>query len=92
MNKNSFAKELANRLNCSNVVAKKIIREYNNLIVDKIQEGYSVKLQYFGVFSPYMREGRDVRNPQNGDVCKISSRITIKFKPSECVLKKVNEE
>lgn len=92
MNKNAFARELAKRLNCSNVAAKAFIREYNNLIADKIQKGYSVKLQYFGAFTPHQRVERQGRNPQTGEQCIIEQRTTIKFKPSEYIIKKINEE
>lgn len=92
MNKNAIAKELAERLNCTNVAAKAFIREYNDLIADKIQKGHQVKLQYFGVFSPYQRGERQGRNPQTGEQCVIEERTTIKFKPSEYILKKINEE
>lgn len=92
MNKNAFAKELAKRLNCTDVAAKAFIREYNNLIADKIQKGHSVKLQYFGVFAPYMRNERQGRNPQTGEQCVIEQRTTIKFKPSHFIVRKINGE
>jgi DNA-binding protein HU-beta len=92
MNKNTFAKELAKRLNCTNVTIKAFIREYNNLIADKINEGYNIKLQYFGVFSPSSRKEHEGRNPKTGDKCKISKRTTIKFKPSKYILEKMNQK
>lgn len=90
INKNAFAKELAERLNCTNVAAKAFIREYNNLLVKKIEEGYAVKLQYFGVFSPYERCERLARNPLTGEKCKALGRTTVKFRPSLYILKKIN--
>lgn len=92
VNKNSFAKELAERLNCTNVSAKAFMREYHDLIAEKIQEGCAVKMQYFGVFSPYCRAERLGRNPQTGEQCKIVTQNTVRFKPSECVLKKINKK
>lgn len=91
MNKNAFARELAERLNCTNVAAKAFIREYNSLIADKIQKGDPVKLQYFGVFIPHQRGERQARNPQTGEQCVVEERTTIKFKPSEYIIKKINE-
>jgi DNA-binding protein HU-beta len=90
VNKNNFAKELAERLNCTDVSAKAFIREYHDLIAEKIQEGCAVKMQYFGIFSPYCRTERLGRNPQTGEQCKIVMQNTVKFKPSECILKKIN--
>jgi len=92
MNKNSLARELAWRLNCTNVLAKAFIREYNNLIADKIKKGHAVKIQYFGVFSPFCRAERPGRNPQTGEPCKITPQTIMKFKPSRCVLEKINKE
>ena len=92
MNKNAFAKELAQRLNCTVVAAKAFIHEYNNLITDRMQEGDSVKLQYFGVFTPCQRGERQGRNPQTGEQCLIEQRTTIRFKPSECIIRKINNK
>ncbi|WP_321480798.1 HU family DNA-binding protein [uncultured Bacteroides sp.] len=92
VNKNSFARELAKRLNCTNSLAKTFIKEYNDLIADKIQEGCAVKIQYFGVFSPYMRPERIGRNPQTGDRCKISTKTTMKFRSSKYFLEKINNK
>lgn len=92
VNKNAFAKELAERLNCTNVLAKNFIREYHDLLTDKIQEGCAVKIQYFGVFSPYHRAERLGRNPQTGERCLIETQKTMKFRPSEFMLKKINKK
>lgn len=91
INKNSFARELAERLKCTHVAAKAFIREYNNLLTDKIQEGYVIKLQYFGVFSPHERSERLGRNPLTGEPYKILKQTTLKFKPSPFMLKKINQ-
>lgn len=92
MNKNSFSKELKKRLNCSNVTAKAFIREYHNLLTDMLQQGSAVKFQYFGVFSPLERSERMGRNPKTGYACKVESKVTIKFKPSDYLVKKINDK
>ncbi|MBP1616017.1 MAG: histone family protein DNA-binding protein [Bacteroidetes bacterium] len=92
MNKNSFSKELTRRLNCSNIEAKTFIKEYHNLLADVIQQGSTVKFQYFGVFSPHERSERMGRNPQTGYACKVQSKVTIKFKPSPYLVKKINDK
>jgi nucleoid DNA-binding protein len=92
MNKNSFSKELTKRLDCSNVAAKAFIREYHNLLADIIQQGSTVKFQYFGVFSPLERSERMGRNPKTGNACKVQSKMTIKFKPSDYLVKKINDK
>ena len=92
VNKNNFAKELAERLNCTDVSAKAFIREYHDLIAEKIQEGCAVKMQYFGIFSPYCRTERLGRNPQTGERCLIETQKTMKFRPSEFMLKKINKK
>lgn len=92
MNKNALAKELAKRLNCTTLAAKAFIRVYNELIASEIEKGCSVKLQYFGVFTPYQRNSRQGRNPQTGEQCAIEESTTIRFKPSKCIIKKINKK
>ena len=92
MNKNSFSKELTKRLNCSHVEAKTFLKEYHELLIDMIQQGSSVKFQYFGVFSPHERSERMCRNPLTGCLFKVQSKVTIRFKPSDCLVKKINDK
>lgn len=92
INKNALAKELAKRLDCTNVLSKKIIHEYNELIMDKLLEGYAVKIQYFGVFSLNQRAEYLGRNPRTGEQCIVEKQNSMKFKPSEYVINRINKK
>lgn len=92
INKNTLAKELARRLQCTDVEAKAFIRAYNSLIIDKVSEGCNVKLQYFGSFVPSVRPGQIRRNPLTGEKVEVEKQAIMKFKPSECVLRKLNDK
>lgn len=92
INKNTLAKELARRLQCTDVEAKAFIRAYNSLIIDKVADGCNVKLQYFGSFVPAVRAGQVRRNPQTGEKVEVDEQAVVRFKPSECVLRKLNDK
>ncbi len=92
MNKNLFSKELTKRLKCSNAEVMTFINEYHNLLTDLIQEGNNVKFQYFGVFTPHERSAKIGRNPKTGEKCHVDSKKTMKFKPSEFLINKINKK
>jgi DNA-binding protein HU-beta len=92
MNKDSFSKELAKCMNCSNERTKTFIREYHKLLIDIILQGSTVRFQYFGVFSSHERPERVVRNPKTGYACKAQPKVIIKFKPSPYLVKKINDK
>ena len=90
MNKFSFAKELASRLQITDSAAKTFVDAYDRLIIEKMCEGEEVKLQYFGKFVPHQQPKRPGRDPRNGAYHDIPERITIKFKVSANAIDELN--
>ena len=83
--KRALIKELAQRMECTDVAAKKFLNSYIELITEKLSEGEGVSIHYFGKLVPhYQTELR------TGEECKIRARTSVKFKASEILIQKLN--
>lgn len=56
------------------------------LIQQGLEEGESIKLSGFGVFSVREKKTRPGRNPKTGEAVEITARRVVTFKPSSHVL------
>jgi nucleoid DNA-binding protein len=92
INKNTLAKELAERLGITDDLAKRFLRMYHEMVIENIRKGTSVKMQYFGVYTPAVRSGGPVRNPATGERLTVESKNTFRFHPSVYAVKKLNGE
>ncbi len=68
--------------------------EIIELILSKIAESLKInKRAYFrgfGSFSKQKRSAKKVRHPKTGKILTIPARVTVSFKPSGLLLKKIN--
>ena len=83
-------KELAQRMECTDVAAKKFLNSYIELITEKLSEGEGVSIHYFGKLVPHYQTERPGRNLRTGEECKIRARTSVKFKASEILIQKLN--
>ena len=81
--KRALIKELAQRMECTDVAAKKFLNSYIELITEKLSEGEGVSIHYFGKLVPHYQTERPGRNLRTGEECKIRARTSVKFKASE---------
>lgn len=51
--KRALIKELAQRMECTDVAAKKFLNSYIELITEKLSEGEGVSIHYFGKLVPH---------------------------------------
>ena len=59
--KRALIKELAQRMECTDVAAKKFLNSYIELITEKLSEGEGVSIHYFGKLVPITKQSdRDV--------------------------------
>lgn len=59
-----------------------IIDITTDVIKDKCQEGESVKIKEFGVFSLKVTKERNCSNPRTREIIRLPGKRTLKFKPS----------
>ena len=78
--KRALIKELAQRMECTDVAAKKFLNSYIELITEKLSEGEGVSIHYFGKLVPHYQTERPGRNLRTGEECKIRARTSVKFK------------
>ena len=88
--KRALIKELAQRMECTDVAAKKFLNSYIELITEKLSEGEGVSIHYFGKLVPHYQTERPGRNLRTGEECKIRARTSVpkteswKIKQKEC--------
>lgn len=87
--KRALIKELAQRMECTDVAAKKFLNSYIELITEKLSEGEGVSIHYFGKLVPHYQTERPGRNLRTGEECKIRARTSVKFKASEILIQKL---
>lgn len=91
MNKKELVALVAKKTGLKQCEVKKVIDSLSRAIVEKIVGEETVRLKGFGVFSPVYQPTRPVRNPQTGEEMDLVPRNSIKFKPGDDVLRKLNE-
>ena len=68
--KRALIKELAQRMECTDVAAKKFLNSYIELITEKLSEGEGVSIHYFGKLVPHYQTERPGRNLRTGEEVK----------------------
>ena len=75
---------------------KKDLEKFTNIILKEIklslQRGERVELRKFGVFSTNIQKARISRNPKSGEKVNTPEKVTINFKISKELFKKLNNE
>ena len=75
---------------------KKDLEKFTNIILKEIKlslkRGERVELRKFGVFSTNIQKARISRNPKTGEKVNTPEKVTINFKISKELFKKLNNE
>ena len=73
---------------------KKDLEKFTNIILEEVKKtlrrGERVELRGFGVFSTNTQKARISRNPKTGEKVHTPEKITIHFKMSKDLFKKLN--
>jgi len=92
--KNFTRKDLSNniytRLGFSKNFSTVIVDDFFETLIKHLIKFNKVKISTFGTFESVNKKERIGRNPKTKIEAKISSRKVIKFKPSEILKKKIN--
>lgn len=91
MNKKELIAALAAKQKCRKVQAKAFLEAFMNIVTEQIAEEDEIELIKFGAFRVWHQSSRMARNPQNGKPYRLEPRMSVKFKPSVFLLKKINE-
>ncbi len=75
---------------------KKDLEKFTEIVLTEIKlslkRGERVELRKFGVFSTSLQKARISRNPKTGEKVNTPEKITINFKSSKELFKKINDE
>ena len=75
---------------------KKDLEKFTNIILKEIKislkRGERVEFRGFGVFSTKIQKARISRNPKTGEKVNTPEKVTINFKISKELFKKLNNE
>lgn len=72
--------QIAQRTGQKRVVAKQIIQEFLDLVIDEIGEGNRLEFRDFGVFEVKNRAPRMAQNPKTLERVPVPAKRTVKFK------------
>lgn len=91
MNKTDLSKQIAKRMNISEIQALIFIATFLEIVADTLEEEQTICLNDFGTLSPWMQTERLGRNPKTGVPIMIRPRKSVKFKPGKGLLNVLNK-
>ncbi len=89
MQRKDIAMKIAQKVNITDVLAKRIVNEVFKTIIEALIAEGRLELRNFGVFSVKERKPRKARNPKTGEEVMLPLRKVIVFKPGFHVKKKL---
>lgn len=70
----------------------KVYDAFMKIIKDELDETGEIRLHGIGTFSSVIREEKQCRNPQSGEMITVPRKKRIKFKASKTLLDQLNEK
>ncbi len=92
MNKKMLSEKVADILDIKVSEAYSFINLFIQTSGEALKKGDRIVLAGFGVLKPIQRKEKKVLNPNNGKKMTIKPYKTVKFKPSENLLNKLNKK
>lgn len=90
MNKQELVKSLAKKFELTNAKSDEVIKFILESITTSLVKNKPVAFVGFGTFSVKKRAARKGRNPQTGEVLKISARKVVRFSVGKALKDAVN--
>lgn len=92
MNKKEVIDDLSGRTGLRKCEIRKTVEAFIDLLQEQIQANEKVSMKRLGTFMPVYKCTRPVRNPRTGVPCMLEPRNSIKFRPSDDMVRILNEE
>lgn len=90
MNKAELARQISCKMDIPRAEAMRYIETLKEVFAETFQTDENIVIQNFGSFSIWEQTERPGRNPRTGDPVLIPARKSIKFKPGQYLLDKLN--
>jgi integration host factor subunit beta len=81
--KKEIVKQIAERVELTQLKTKEIVQLTFQAIVDTLIEDKRIELRNFGVFEVKQRKARKARNPRTGDRVDVPPKNVVTFKPGK---------
>jgi nucleoid DNA-binding protein len=81
--KKEIVKQIAERVELTQLKTKEIVQLTFKAIVDTLIEEKRIELRNFGVFEVKQRKARKARNPRTGDRVDVPPKNVVTFKPGK---------
>ncbi len=83
MTKKEIVKQIADKLDLTQLKTKEIVQHTFDAIVDTLLEVGRIELRNFGVFEVKQRKARKARNPRTGERVDVPPKYVVTFKPGK---------
>lgn len=92
MNKAELARQISHKMAVPHREAMRYIEALKDIFAETFQTDESIVIQNFGSFTLWKQTERPGRNPRTGQPVLITARKSIKFKPGQYLIDKLNGE
>jgi integration host factor subunit beta len=89
--KKELVYRIASKTNQKKVVAKKIIQNFIDEVINELEKGNRLEFREFGVFEIKERAPRVARNPRTGAVVEVPAKKVVHFKAGRLMKERVCE-
>ena len=83
MTKKEIVRQIAERIEETQLKTKEIVQLTFDAIVDTLVEARRIELRNFGVFEVKLRKGRKARNPRSNEPVEVKPKFVVTFKPGK---------
>ena len=91
MTKKEIVKQIAERVELTQLKTKEVVQLTFKAIVDTLLEEKRIELRNFGVFEVKQRKARKARNPRTGDRVDVPPKNVVTFKPGKEMEERVRQ-
>ena len=91
MTKKEIVKQIAERVDETQLKIKEIVQLTFDAIVETLLEEKRIELRNFGVFEVKQRKARKARNPRTGDPVQVPPKNVVTFKPGKEMEERVRQ-
>lgn len=92
MNKRDLVRSVSSQMSLSYRESEQIINCFLQALEGGLCHGEDISIQGIGTFCLWNQSARVGRNPRTGETCMIRPRTSIKFRPSDKLLNKLNKK
>lgn len=89
MTKRDIVRQIAKELKVDQMIAKKIVQRYMDVILDTLKTTGRIELRNFGVFEVKMRAARKARNPKTNEEVRVPARKMVTFQAGKNVAARI---